>query len=383
MSSVKKKNKLRKSILQLHKIIGLSTGLVVFIVSITGCFWVFKDEIESFYTAYKHVIPLEQEFIAPSLVKTIAENEIPDKVIHGVVYGKPNEALEVVFYQAEPDLFYQSLFINPYTGNVLKRVDHTIGFFSFILDGHLKLWLPDAIGSTIVTYSVLLFFIILISGLYLWWPKKKKNRKQRFQFNWNSKTRWKRKNFDLHTVIGFYISSFALALTFTGCIMAFNWFYFIAYKTTGGTKVPQFIMPKNTSALSANNSTKPIYDKLLSKLQHRYPSAESFELHYPENASTALLIEAYNTKGLHYDIDYLFFDQNTLLEIETPSIYGRYENASFADKVIRMNYDIHIGIIGGLVGKIIAFFASLVCATLPVSGFLLWYGRKYKKKKTV
>jgi len=44
-----------------------------------------------------------------------------------------------------------------------------------------------------------------------------------------------------------------------------------------------------------------------------------------------------------------------------------------------MNYDIHVGAIAGLTGKVIAFIASLVCASLPVTGFLIWWGKKYKK----
>ena len=35
----------------------------------------------------------------------------------------------------------------------------------------------------------------------------------------------------------------------------------------------------------------------------------------------------------------------------------------------------------GITGKIIAFFASLIAASLPVTGFLIWRGRH--KKKTV
>jgi uncharacterized iron-regulated membrane protein len=47
-----------------------------------------------------------------------------------------------------------------------------------------------------------------------------------------------------------------------------------------------------------------------------------------------------------------------------------------------MNYDLHVGAIAGLTGKIIAFIASLICASLPVTGFLVWYLKKYKKKPT-
>jgi uncharacterized iron-regulated membrane protein len=82
---------------------------------------------------------------------------------------------------------------------------------------------------------------------------------------------------------------------------------------------------------------------------------------------------------VYYNIDYRFYDQYTLKELSTPSLYGAYKDAVFADKVIRMNYDIHVGSIGGLPGKIIAFLASLVTASLPVTGFLMWWGRRKKK----
>jgi uncharacterized iron-regulated membrane protein len=382
MSSTKKKNR-RKIILQIHKILGLATGIVLFIVSITGCLWVFKDEIESFYDDYKYVTPQKQDFILSSQVKSIAEQILPDKTIHGVIYGKPNEAIEVVFYQAEPELFYQSLFLDPYSGKFIKRVDHNSGFFAFVLKGHIRLWLPEAIGSRVVSYSILLFLIIVISGFLLWIPRNKKNWRQRLKFDWNNKTRWKRKNFDLHTVTGFYISSLGLLFAFTGCVMAFNWFYFIAYIATGGDKEPQFIMPQNISATVVNADKNPVYDQLIPLLYRTYKNAQSFELHYPENDSTSVLVEVSNSRGIYYNMDYLFFDQNTLEEIETTSIYGKYEDARFADKVIRMNYDIHVGAIGGITGKIIAFLASLICASLPITGVLLWYGKTYKKKPSV
>jgi uncharacterized iron-regulated membrane protein len=45
-----------------------------------------------------------------------------------------------------------------------------------------------------------------------------------------------------------------------------------------------------------------------------------------------------------------------------------------------MNYDIHVGAIAGLPGKILAFLISLLCSSLPVTGFLVWYGKKVKAK---
>ncbi|WP_445722380.1 PepSY-associated TM helix domain-containing protein [Flavobacterium sp.] len=372
-----KNNNLKKTIRQIHLWLGLSTGLVVFIVAVTGCLWVFKTEIESFYSDYKTVNPINKEYITASKVKEIASKENPNRTVHGVVFGQPDEALEIIYYEAEPELFYQSLFLNPYSGEVIKQVDNTGGFFGFILKGHVRLWLPEAVGSVLVSYSILLFFVLIITGLILWWPKKSKNLQQRIKFDWNNKTRWKRKNFDLHTVIGFYTSALAIILTFTGCVMAFGWFYYITYKALGGDKNPRFLMPNNEQIISKID-TDELRDILIPTLKKEYKNARNFELHFPENDSTSILVEVCNSDGLHYDMDYLYFDQYTLKELEPNSIYSKYKNANFADKVVRMNYDIHIGAIGGIVGKIIAFIASLLCASLPITGFLLWWGRKYK-----
>ena len=157
--SCQRRKNTRKTILKIHRILGLITGLIVFVVSITGCLWVFKEEIESFDDDYKYVIPQEQAFLPASTIKYLAEQVIPNRTIHGVIYGQPNEAIEVVFYEAEPEVFYHSVYLNPYSGAFIKQIDNDAGFFVFVLKGHLRLWLPDAIGSRIVSYSILLFLI--------------------------------------------------------------------------------------------------------------------------------------------------------------------------------------------------------------------------------
>lgn len=367
----------KKFIFQLHKILGLTTGIVVFIVAITGCCWVFKDEIESLYDDYKKVTPQNSPILTPTKAKDIAKEIFPNNTVHGTLFKKADDAIEVIFYDAEPE-FYQSVFLNPYSGEVIQVDNHLSGFFAFILKGHMRLWLPKAIGEQVVGVSILIFILIIISGFILWLPKKSKNLKQRLKFDLKKTTRWKRKNFDLHTVVGFYVCSLALILAFTGSMMLYDWLKYVVYKSTGGEKEVHFSIPDNQSKIEERDYEIPM-DYLIVKLSKELPNAESFELHYPKTKDESIYVEVSNSKGLYYDSDFRFFDQNTLEEIETPSIYGKYENAKFADKIQRMNYDIHIGAIGGIVGKIIAFLVSLLTASLPVTGVLLWYGRNYKK----
>lgn len=190
---------IKKFILKIHEILGLATGVVVFIVAITGCCWVFKEEIQSLYLKEQQVEVRQAPMITPTAAKMAAQAVFPDKHIHGTRYGESGQAVEVIFYQAEPR-FYRSVSLDPYTGDVLHSEDHFSGFFAFVLDGHLRLWLPEEVGSNVVSISVLLFLIIMVTGLVLWWPRGSK-RRQRFTFVWRDTTRWRRKNFDLHTIV--------------------------------------------------------------------------------------------------------------------------------------------------------------------------------------
>lgn len=65
---------MRKGFLVVHKWLGLITGIVVFIVAITGCFYAFKEEIQSLYQDYKHVEVDNDPFLTPSQVAHIADS---------------------------------------------------------------------------------------------------------------------------------------------------------------------------------------------------------------------------------------------------------------------------------------------------------------------
>jgi len=105
-------------------------------------------------------------------------------------------------------------------------------------------------------------------------------------------------------------------------------------------------------------------------------------VHYTANDSSAVAAGANPDASTYWKTDYRYFDQNSLEEIPVTSLYGRYKNASVADKMARMNYDVHVGAVLGLTGKIFAFFASLIAASLPITGFYIWWGKKHKKKRT-
>lgn len=375
------KGKLKKYIGKIHLWLGLATGVVVFIVALTGCLWVFEAEIRSLYDDYKYVEPREESFLPPSKAQKIGKEILPGRHVHGTIYGDKNQALEIVYYETDPE-FYQKAYINPYSGELIKVVDLESGFFHFVLEGHLNLWMGE-FGNKIVSYSTLIFLFILVTGLILWWPRNKKVAKKRVKFSWVNRTKWKRKNYDLHNILGFYASAIALVIAITGLVMSFNWFADGVYTLTGGEKTPMFTFPKNVSDADQKEPEAEPIDIIWMQMTEEYPQATSIEMHYPPSDEYTVYAYIKFSEGTYWDADYRYFDSRTLEEVDPGHVYGDIEKASTADMIQRMNYDIHVGAIGGIAGKIIAFLSSFIVGSLPITGTLIWWGRRKSTSSSV
>ena len=371
---------LKKTINKLHLWLGLSSGLVVFIVAVTGCVYAFQAEIKDLTYPFLFVEPQQTAVLPPSEITTIAEEAFPEGHLHAILYPTKEKSAQAIFFSyGEGNDHYQIAYINPYTGEVLKLKDEYADFFRIVLDGHFYLWLPPEIGQPVVASFTLVFLFMVISGLILWWPKKKKNLNQSLKIKWSA--RWRRKNYDLHQVLGFYVMTFALVFAVTGLVWGFIWFrdgvYFAA---SGGEKFVEYYNPLSDSTKTYQGEI-PALDAVWMKMNAEYPDAEYIEVHPPEFEGSALAANANPDASTYWKSDYRYFDQNTLEELPVEHFYNRFEEATLAQKIMRMNYDVHVGAIAGLPGKILAFFLSAIIASLPVTGFMIWWGRRNKAKK--
>lgn len=371
----------------LHLWLGLSSGLIVFIVSITGCLYAFKDELSSLTQRYQFVEAEAKPYLTPSQLKAIAGKEAFGagrdtgiNKITAVMYGNPEKAVMAYFMDKEDG--FSIIYMNPYNGTVLKKKALKHDFFRFVLEGHFQLWMPRNIGQPIVAVGVLIFVVLLITGLIMWWPKKwsKANRNKSFRIKTDAGP--KRINYDLHNVLGFYAMVIALVIGLTGLVWGFQWFSKSYYYTlTGGKSLPKFQKGVSDTLLAKSAVLVSPEDKVWAKLQKEYPDQKgSIQIqfaHLPTDPVGAMHNPA---EGTFYKRQFRYFDRYSLAEIKGGGIYAKkFANASTGEKIYRMNYDIHVGAVLGLTGKFIAFFASLICASLPITGFYIWWGKRKKK----
>lgn len=373
----------------LHLWLGLVTGIIVIIVCLTACIWVFNEEITNMMEPESRVAVQEKAVILPSQIMAAAEREYPGKRVSYATY-RTGKVVEIGVGGRRGG---STLKLDPYTGETVSKVtrkEGEVGFFRWVLNGHRFLWMPFEIGRPIVNYSILIFLITLITGMVLWWPKKwnKSTRQQSFTIKWGASK--KRVNYDLHNVFGFYALLVLFAIGATGIVYGLQWWSKGLYwATTAGKTLPAYKEMKSDSTQAHLHYTpEQAADIAFRTVLERNADANGFYMTFPDTAkaSASLLVIAYPSKGVYYDTKRYAFDQHTLKELKGETVYDiDYEQAGFGDKLRKMNYDIHIGSILGLPGKILAFFASLIGATLPVTGFIIWWGKKKKKpmKKAV
>lgn len=382
----KPKSRARKVAGFLHLWLGLASGIVVLILGITGCLYVFQKEISDVvYHKQLYVTPPANAVTLPvSQLKEIAQKALNSPNVNVTTYTDQGKAWEFLYFKGGDEdgltFFdevetYKSAFINPYTGQVTGIMDYEKNFFVIVKYLHWSLLLNTKYGQPIVAYSTLIFVIMLITGMILWWPKnlKKSNFNKSFKIKWKAK--FKRLNYDLHNVPGFYALLITLVLALTGMVWGMSWFQTIVYVVASQSTTP----PKQNQLSSDSTAVavkKPL-DLAFAVARDQFKDAKRIGLFFSgERKSDVIAAYGYRGKEDYYDVDVLHFDQFTgaLLAREN------FKDKNNGEKIISMNYDIHVGVILGLTGKILAFFGSFIAASLPVTGFMIWLGRKKKKQ---
>ncbi|RZM19284.1 MAG: PepSY domain-containing protein, partial [Pedobacter sp.] len=70
----------------LHLWMGLISGVIVLIVCLTGCIWVFQDEITRLTEPDKNVEWQDKPVVTPSQLAAVAKERYPDKVAASAFY---------------------------------------------------------------------------------------------------------------------------------------------------------------------------------------------------------------------------------------------------------------------------------------------------------
>lgn len=377
--------KFKKIAALIHLWLGLISGVIITIVAFTGCIYVFEEELFNFFhqgIVYTKAVgkPLPLYILEEKAQKALPADENfnrvevkSDQYAYVFSASKANKKAKSIFYLGQV-AYNKDVYIDQFSGKVLGVIDLKHEFFSIVRLIHQYLLFKKPIGSLIVGSSVLLFLVIIITGFIIWLPKKLKNIRQRLTVKWNA--RFKRLNWDLHSTFGFYVIPFALVIVITGLVWSFKWWELGIYKSLGTAKKPKLLREYVQSP--AEHKTRLASNLALNTLiRLNKGNYKAILLNYPEEKKASMMatVQIIHSGDAWRGLSYFYFNPNTGLLTDQML----HQNKPLGVKWRNSNLDMHDGGLFGWPTKILAFMASLIIATLPTTGFLIWWGKKKKK----
>ncbi len=366
--------KFKQFIGQVHLWLGLVVGIPFFLVALSGAIYTWEPEMA--HLIYRQSVePQNQPFVSASALKATLDHEHPDLDLRTVLFRDETKAAQVLLYGRST---YFHAFLNPYTGDLIHLQDMRQGILHYLKILHRNLLLGD-IGREIVHWVTLLFLIMMITGIVLWWPTRKSQRKQKLTIKWTASP--KRLNYDLHNVLGFYMTWIAIFSVITGLFWGFEVVQDTLKVVTQENKSVYDTLQSDTLYVGESGVKWTLIDSLATVFQHQYP-AKFVRVSNPHQKAEPIRVVLIESDRLVYNTNHYYFDRYTGEQLRGNFEYGLYSEASTFRTLNGLVYDAHFGTIWGLPGRLLVFFSSLVAASLPITGFLVWLHRRKKYEKS-
>lgn len=399
---------LKKVFFQIHWFLGISAGLILALMGVTGAIYSYDQQILKLINQDSYVVQAQNTpKLTPAQLYQHFEQRQPDLKINSITIAKDATASSTVNIQKEGERRGYNMMVNPYTAEVLPEIKGR-GFFQFVQQLHRNLTFGP-VGKQITAACTLILIFFVLSGLYLRWPKRHTWRQWLFV-----KPKLKGRNFiwDLHAVIGTWVVVFYLLMACTGLYWSYDWWRDGMFKLMGVER-PQPQMqagPRNTQGQATNQmqgqpqqghagrehrgeghgesreqlSSAQIYDALNktwtgfnTQLGRDY---SSITLNLPKKADQTIELSfidatpqherARNSAVYHYGTG----------KIEKLELY---EDKKLNEKIMSSMLPVHRGSFFGPVYHFFAMLASLAMPLFFVTGWMLYLKRRKQKKLTL
>lgn len=357
-----------------HFYAGMIVAPIILIASITGGLYVFIEELRP--------IMYPESFRAESAVGSgpllshaelaaAVATQLPQTKITAVTPSDDETQNARVDIEGKP-----TLLVDPRTGKLAAPYDEKNSFFGIVLGLHRRLLL-DLPGRITVELAASWGIILLITGVYLWWPRKAGRAQSpgagvwypRFKAPLTVVLR------DLHTVVGFYGVATAAIVLFTG--LFFTQFFGNAYKSiqNGLGGVPASFAKRPDSAITeAELAKKPApisYDNALAVAEPLLPGEGPVRIDAPKGTKGSFrLARAGNSSPT--------WRRSVDVDQYSGAVLGTVGwNDLPAHQKVRISiYPIHVGSIYGTTTKILALLTCLALVLLAITGVWMWWRRR-------
>ena len=225
--------KLRTLIFWPHLIAGVLAGAVILLMSITGVVLMYERQIVAWAdSGFRSTLPTAdaRRLGLADIVQRVS-TEIPDLTPASVAIAADRDA--PVSISAPP----RTLYVDAYSGRLLGEGNQSVRrFMTWLRAWHRWIGVSGdgrSIARAITGWSNLLFLLLVISGVYLWFPRRWTWLRVR-PVIWFSKTATGRaRDFNWHNTIGAWSAVPLFIVVLTALPMSFPWANELLYRAVG------------------------------------------------------------------------------------------------------------------------------------------------------
>jgi uncharacterized iron-regulated membrane protein len=352
---------MRKLLFWFHLITGVIAALLVFVMCVTGVLLTFERQMVAW--ADRHNARVTPPPGAPRipLSELVAKSGgTPASVI---VRSDPSEPVELTVGR---DL---TVYLNPYTGAVTGEPSKGVhAFFETTRAWHR--WF-GAGGKTAQLRSEpvwdvanVLFFFIVLSGPFLWWPKQFTWRHLRPIVWFRGRLSGKARDFNWHNAIGLWTSIPLAVIVLTGIILSYQWANDLVYHITGNEPIKAVRvvpMPKNEAPPPWQG-----LDGWVARAESRMPDWRTISIRNSPARTVGVTVES-GTGGQPQKRGILTIDRVTGAEVK----WEHFSGYNLGLRLRMLARVFHTGEVGAAPVQAIAGLASLGGAVLVYTGIAL------------
>ena len=385
---------MKKALRKIHLWLSVPTGIIITLVCFSGAMLVFEKEItEAIKPELYFVKEAKGEPIPMQQLMEKVEETLPDSVsISGVtVFADSTRTYQVSLSKPRR----ASIYVNQYTGEVTGRSER-LPFFNTMF--HLHRWLlgsSSGVGKLLTGICTLVLVFILITGILMWLTNRNKPLKASLAIHVTKG--WGRFWHDLHVAGGIYTTIFLLAMALTGLTWSFSWYrtgFYACFGVESSEKGGAHGEGGNSHGEGRGSRGEGRYSHGDGRNNHEGKRGEGRGFHRRSPYrhwddvlnEVALKNPGYQQITLKPEVAEVVPEGRLSMRAADKYSYDRRSgeitdvqlySAGKKDTKVRSGvYMVHTGSWGGFITRILNFLAAFIGATLPLTGYWLWFRRK-------
>lgn len=373
--------KIRKALFWAHLAAGLAAGVVILSMAVTGILMAYEPQLTAWAEQDRRKVAVPEGAVRrplDRLLEKAVEETRKGRPSNMTIGSDPSASVAVSFGKAGGNLY-----LDPYTGSVLGGDSRLHAFLRGVEQWHRWFAVRD-FGKPVTGAANLGFLFLVVSGLYLWFPRRPSRAAFKAVAVPGLKLKGRARDWNWHNAAGFWASALVLTTTLTGAIVSYRWASDLVHVLTGNEPPPR---PKEEGARAGAGKDKqergregrraeaaPMasLDTVFAKAASKVPGWAAITLRLPQKPGGPLTAQiAMPGHAGKYARSLLTFDAATAEERK----WEPFADQNLGRKLRAMVVPLHTGRVAGPLGQTLALLSAAAALLLTWTGFAMAWRR--------